>query len=204
MLRGLLNKHWFIKRFMPVYIAGLIVAGFGFTAHASAATISQIVSDTQTNESPAQGEKIGTNISGVPQSITIKWSHSLGGSVGLELKLLECPSSSYNTFTTECRFINSGPEGHGALALQTGASATDVTFDLSTTPPFNPSKFYAFNVVNSTDADDTLGATCITGECARHSNSYGTSNDVVGFGCTNSNEFGEGPGICGSVKNISS
>src|SRR5437867_12466783 len=109
MLWGLLNKHWFIKRFVPVYIAGLIIARFGFTAHASAATISQIVSDTQTNESAAQGEKLGTNISGAPQSITIKWRHSLGGSVGLELIIWECSSSSY----TECTNINSGPERHG-------------------------------------------------------------------------------------------
>lgn len=39
MLRGLLNKHWFIKRFVPVYIAGLIVAGFGFVCVAQALEI---------------------------------------------------------------------------------------------------------------------------------------------------------------------
>jgi hypothetical protein len=50
MLWGLRNTHWFIKRFAPVYIAGLIVAVFGFSTHASAVTISQTIADTQTND----------------------------------------------------------------------------------------------------------------------------------------------------------
>src|SRR5437763_4658040 len=41
MLRGLLNKHWFIKRFMLVYIVGLIVDG-SFSSWALALTFDPV------------------------------------------------------------------------------------------------------------------------------------------------------------------
>jgi hypothetical protein len=148
MLWGLLNKHWLIKRFILVYIAGLIVVGFDFSAHASAVTISQTVADTQTNSNFAQTELIGTNITGAPQTATFQISHTGGGSIAWQLRVLECTSAGYTTSSASCvpwngsgaDFGGSGGHlggGNGVFALQTGSSATSVTFNIAETSAFH-------------------------------------------------------------------
>jgi len=196
-----------------VYIAGLIVAGLGFTAHASAATISQTIADTQTNDGFAQTQLIGTNLTGAPQSLTVQISHTGGGSIAWQLKILECTSAGYITSTASCVAWNgSGADfggsgghlggGNGVFALQTGSSATSVTFTIAETSAFRADRFYVFQVENTTQANNALPATA-TCNASHQCYFYGTLNNVVGLdGCDNTTTYEGIAGLCGSVKNL--